>query len=128
MIYTRHCVLKRRGARGSLLVVAIGILNSRLSLRLLSARRPHSALFHTDRFDRSNSVAFGMVWVDKNIDRLSQFNMHSLWCIAAELVHRICPGVCLLGNDDLSGTCACCEYGICDSCDDTGMDLPDSLI
>src|ERR1700736_413224 len=81
------------------------------------------ALFHTDRFNRGDNVAFGAVWVNKNIDRLSQFHMHGLRCIAAELVRRICPGVCPLSNDDLSGASACCEYGICDPCDDTGSVL-----
>jgi hypothetical protein len=50
------------------------------------------ALFHTDRFNRGDRVAFGMLWVDQHIDRLSQFHKHSLWYIAAELVRRICPG------------------------------------
>src|SRR5215472_19344493 len=61
------------------------------------------ALFHTDRFNRGDCVAFGMLWVDQHIDRLSQFHWRRLRDIGAELVRRIGPGVCPLGNDHLSG-------------------------
>lgn len=91
------------------------MLSIRLSLVL--------ALFHTDRFNRGDGVVFGIVWVNQNIDRLSQFHVHSLRYIAAKLLRRIGSGICPLCNDDLSSTCACCEDGIGDPCDDAGSVL-----
>src|SRR5215467_4052668 len=96
----------------------IGLKSSSSPLR--SPVRLSLALFHTDRFNRGNSVTFGVVRVNEHIDRLSQFHMHRNWYITAELVRRMCPGVCPLCNDNLTVTRACCEYGIRYSCDDMG--------
>ena len=59
------------------------------------------ALFHTDRSNGHDGTAFGLVWVNQHIDRLSQFDRHSCRDKAAESVLGLCPGVCPLGDDRL---------------------------